>query len=134
MNISAMFKKPDFGLLVMRLVLGASFVTHGLTKFMGGTSTLEQLGKVMAVFGIHEFPVFFGGMAALFEVIGGILVFLGYKFRFGAAAIAFILLVGIYSTFVTTPSFAKLAWPLELFAVFFGLIFIGPGKYSIDKD
>lgn len=134
MNISAMFKKPDFGLLVMRLILGASFVTHGLLKFMGGTNTLEQIGKATAVFGIHEFPVFFGGMAALFELLGGILVFLGYKFRFGAFAILLVLTVALYSTFLATPSFMKFAWPLELFAVFFGLLFIGPGKYSIDKN
>ncbi len=133
MNIGAIFKKPDFGLLAMRLILGASFITHGVLKFMGGTPVLEQVGKAVGVFGIHEFPVFFGGMAGLVEILGGILVFLGYKFRFGVAAILLVLIVAVYSTFLATPSFMQFAWPLEMFAVFFGLLFIGPGKYSIDK-
>lgn len=133
MNISAIFKKPDFGLLLMRLILGASFITHGTLKFMGGTPVLEQVGKSIGVFGIHEFPVFFGGMAALFEILGGILVFLGYKFRFGVFAIILVLTVGFYATFRATPTFMQFAWPMEMLAVFLGLLFIGPGKYSIDK-
>lgn len=134
MNISTIFKKPDFGLLIMRLILGASFATHGLTKFMGGTNVLEQVGKATAAFGIHEFPVFFGGMAALLELLGGILVFVGYKFRIGVVAILLVLFAALYSTFVTKPTFMSIAWPLEMFSVFLGLLFIGPGKYSPDKS
>jgi len=42
--------------------------------------------------------------------------------------------VATYTTFNGFGSFMKFAWALEMTAVFLGLIFIGPGKYSIDKD
>lgn len=133
MNIAAAFKKPDFGLLVMRLVLGATYTALGLMKFMGGTPVLEKLGSALQVFGISAFPVFFGGLAALCEMLGGCLVFLGYKFRFAAFAILVVMVVAFYSQIAGSATFFQYAWALEMAAVFFGLLFIGPGKYSIDK-
>lgn len=134
MNISAIFKKPDLGLLIIRLVLGVSYATHGILKFLGGTSTLEFLGSALSIFGIHAFPVFWGGIAALCEVLGGILIFLGYKFRFGAFAVFMVMAVALSWHLSNGDGFNKFAWALEMTAIFLGLVFIGPGKYSFDKN
>lgn len=134
MNIGGIFKKPDLGLLVIRLVLGITYAIHGVTKFMAGTPVLEKLGGALQVFGISAFPVFFGGLAALCEMLGGCLIFLGYKFRFAAFAIFLVMAVAFYSHFAASDPFNSYAWALEMSAVFLGLIFIGPGRYSIDKD
>lgn len=133
MKIAEIFRKPDLGLLIIRLVLGATFIVHGVTKFMGGTSTLEFLGSTLSMFGINAFPVFWGGIAALCEMLGGILVLLGYKFRFGAVAIFLVMVVAFYWHFSKGDSFGKYSQPLEMAAIFLGLLFIGPGKHSIDK-
>lgn len=133
MNIAGIFKKPDFGLLVIRLVLGSTYVIHGLTKFEGGTHVLERVGSVLDVFGITAFPVFFGGLAALCEMLGGCLIFVGYKFRFAVFAVFLVMAIAFYTHFIKSGSFGECAWPLEMAAVFIGLLFIGPGKYSVDK-
>lgn len=134
MHISEFFKRPNLGLLIIRLVLGATFIAHGLMKFLGGTAALESVGSAMQSFGITAFPVFFGGIAALCELLGGLLILIGYKFRFGAFALFLVMFVAAYTQFNGVGSFMKFAWALEMAAVFFGLIFIGPGKYSIDKQ
>src|SRR4029079_10634992 len=99
MYIAGIFKKPDLGLLIIRLVLGVAYATHGVAKFMGGTPVLEKIGGALQVFGITAFPVFFGGLAALCEMFGGCLIFLGYKFRFAAFAIFLVMAVAFYSLF-----------------------------------
>lgn len=133
MNTPVVLKKPDLGLLIIRIVLGACFIVHGILKFMGGTPALEQVGKSLTFFGINDFHLIFGVIAATFEIVGGILVLLGAQFRVGVLLILFVLLMAFSTTFLTTPTFMQYAWPLELFAVFFGLLFIGPGAYSVDK-
>lgn len=134
MNISGFFKKPNLGLLIIRLILGATFIAHGLMKFLGGTSALEGVGSAMQSFGITAFPVFFGGIAALCELLGGLLILIGYKFRIGAFAILLVMVVATYKNFDGLNSFKNFAWSLELAAVFLGLLFIGPGRYSFDKE
>lgn len=134
MNIAGFFRKPDLGLLIIRLVLGIIFAKYGFSKFMDGTPALEKIGGALQVFGITAFPVFWGGLAALVEMLGGCLIFLGYKFRFAAFALFLVMAVAFYYLFASSSPFSSYAHALELTAVFLGLVFIGPGKYSIDKD
>jgi len=133
MNLKTFFNKPDIGLLVFRISLGVMFMCHGVPKFLGGASTLESIGKSISVIGISSFPLFWGFMAALTESLGGFLLVIGYKFRVVALLICFVMVVAFLTQFSVLKPFVKYAWPLEMTFVFFSLIFIGPGKYSVDK-
>lgn len=133
MGLANFLRKPDFGLLLMRLVLGSAMITHGLPKFMSGASTFESLGKAMAVYGITFFPLFWGFVAALTEVLGGFCIVIGLKMRYATLALAFMMLTAVFVKY-KPGSFIDYAWPLEMLATFLGLTFIGPGKFSVDKD
>lgn len=134
MHISNFFKKANLGLLIIRLVLGATYITMGAKKFIAGSPALEYLGSATSAFGINAFPIFWGGLAALCEILGGCLIFLGYKFRFGALVLLLVMITAFYWHFSKGDSFDKYAWALQMLAVFLGLLFTGPGKYSIDKE
>ena len=133
MNLIAYLKKPDLGLLIIRIGLGAMFMAHGIPKFLAGGSLLESIGKSMSVIGVTSFPLFWGFMAALTESLGGFLMILGYKFRIVMMAFTFMMVVAFLTKFSPGADFVKYAWPAELAVVFFSLIFIGPGKHSVDK-
>ncbi len=134
MKILTTLKKPDLGLLIIRIVLGVTFTIYGIQKLFGGVGTLEYLGSTLKIFGITVFPLFFGVLAAVGEAIGGLLLLIGYQFRLAALLLFFIMIVAFFSQYESLASFLKNGWSLHLMAVFLGLAFIGSGKYSLDKD
>lgn len=129
---------PDIGLLLMRLVIGISFIVHGWPKISGGGKGLqfaitgwESLGNVA---GAPFAPVAFGFLAAFAEFVGGFMLVIGFMTRIFA-----ILLLGTmigalnYHVMVKGDAFQTYSHALELGGFFLGLILIGPGKISVDK-
>ena len=128
-------KHRDTGLLVLRLGLGAAYIMHGLPKLAGGPKTWAVLGKSMAHLGINFFPAFWGFMAAFSEGIGGVLLILGAFYRPICLLLSFTMVVATLT--LAAPKnreFTTYSHPLKMAVVFFGLAFIGPGRFSIDKD
>src|SRR3954464_6259587 len=78
---SGLSRYHHFGLLVLRLGIGAMMIWHGYPKLLGGTAGWTKLGGSMAAFGMHDFPTFWGFMAAFAEAIGGLLFLAGFLFR-----------------------------------------------------
>tara|TARA_B100001248_G_scaffold261719_1_gene253865 strand:+ start:19580 stop:19990 length:411 start_codon:yes stop_codon:yes gene_type:complete len=129
------FAKPNFGLLLLRILLGAMMVMHGVPKFLGGSALLTEIGQKMAVLGITFAPLFWGFCAALLETLGGVLLVLGFLFRPTALLFVFMFTVNAYYLCNTGADFLNAtAYPLEMAIVFLGLLFIGPGKLSVDKE
>jgi putative oxidoreductase len=139
MVLTSLTKYRDAGLLILRLGVGLSFMLlHGLPKLQAGTEMWNQIGQTMGRFGIHFAPTAWGFIAALTEGLGGLLIAVGFLFR-----PACIMLIGVMFVAVTVHldmpkdnpmgGWAGASHALELGVVFLGLIFIGPGKYSIDK-
>lgn len=125
--------KPEFGLLLLRAVLGVIMICHGVPKFLGGASTLEGIGKAMSVIGVENYPLFWGFMAAFTETLGGFFLILGFYFRLSSFLLAFVMGLGAYMLYLKGSALALYGHPLVLFAVFFAFIFMGPGQYSVDK-
>ncbi len=73
------------GLLVIRVGVGLMFITHGYPKLVGGEETWRELGEAMELFGIGVIPEFFGFMAAISELAGGILLTIGLFTRIAAS-------------------------------------------------
>ena len=71
-GLSDFFKKPDFGLLILRAGLGTMMVAHGVTNILDGK--FEWLGSQLALFGISFGFAFWGFLAALTHTVGGFLV------------------------------------------------------------
>ncbi|MGV3546645.1 MAG: DoxX family protein [Pedobacter sp.] len=126
-------KYRNTGLLILRVGLGAMMMVHGLPKIMGGPEMWTGLGGSMKVIGINFLPTFWGLMAALAEGIGGFLLLLGLFFRPVNMLLAFTMLIAALVHFGKGEGIMGASHAIEVGIVFFSLIFIGPGKFSVDK-
>lgn len=126
-------KYSDAGILFLRIGIGFAFIfVHGWGKIMGGPELWGKLGGSMANLGITFAPVFWGFMAALAEFGGGIMLVLGLFTRPTSAFMAFTMLVAFMQHTSKLDPWNRAIYPMEMFAVFMALLFIGAGKYSID--
>jgi putative oxidoreductase len=99
---------------------------------MGGPELWGKIGGSMANMGITFAPVFWGFMASISEFGGGILILLGLFTRPASAFMAFTMLTAFMMHTSKLDPWSKAIYPMEMFAVFMALLFIGAGKYSID--
>lgn len=121
------------GLLIIRVGLGIMFIYHGYPKLMGGLKGWEHLGGSMKYVGIHFLPVVWGFLAAATELLGGFLLLIGLAFRPVCILLLVTLIVATLTHFGSGGDLGDAAHAIEDAIVFAGLIFIGPGKYSVDK-
>ncbi|MDQ8052607.1 MAG: DoxX family protein [Pedobacter sp.] len=126
-------KYRNTGLLLLRLGLGAMMMVHGLPKIMGGPEGWTQLGATMKIVHIDFLPTFWGFMAAITEGLGGFLLILGLFFRPVNMLLVINMIIAALMHFNKGDGINGASHAIELAIVFFGLIFIGAGKYSIDK-
>lgn len=124
----------DFGLLVMRLGLGLAFVVHGSAKMFGGMEMWNQVGAAMGNFGMAHYHYIWGFLAAFAEFGGGILLILGFLTRPAAIMMCFTMAVATTMHVLKGDPFQVYSHALELGVVFFALIFVGPGRFSIDQE
>ncbi|ASU32549.1 DoxX family protein [Mucilaginibacter xinganensis] len=126
----------NFGLLIIRVGLGLMFIFHGYPKLLGGQKEWEQTGSAMGYVGIHFLPTVWGLLAALTETVGGVLLILGLGFRLVCLLMVINLLVAIEFHLHQSGEMGGLmgaSHAIEDCIMFAGLLFVGPGKYSVDK-
>jgi putative oxidoreductase len=124
----------SLGLLVLRVGIGGIyFLLHGLHKMEAGRPLWDKLGSSVTLVGIHFAPVFWGFLASASECVGGLLLVFGLFtrpaafFLFCTMTVAWLHLHAVAGRGLETTT-----EPLEMAFVFLGLIFVGPGKYSVD--
>lgn len=128
-------KFRDLGLLLVRAVFGLYMALgHGLGKITGGPEQWAQLGGALeGILGFGFLPTFWGLMAALAEFVGALLVAVGLLSRPAALLLVLNMLVAalahITGVIEGSPEMAILYG-----VVFLGLLFTGPGAYSIDDQ
>lgn len=124
----------DFGLLIMRLGLGVAFIAHGWPKMVGGPDKWAGYGaRFEAVTGIGFLPEFWGFMAAFAEMGGGILLILGLLTRPAAFLLTCTMVVAALWHYVSGDGFGGYSHAMEAAFTFFGIFFLGAGKYSVDE-
>lgn len=124
----------DLGLLFLRLGLGVMMIFHGWPKLAGGLHKWEDVGEAMGVLGIHFLPGMWGFFAAVAETLGGLLVALGAAFRPATILLTCNFIVATAMVYQTKGAFIDWSRPAEMLILFFSLIFIGAGKYSVDRS
>jgi putative oxidoreductase len=123
----------DTGKLVLRLALGILILLHGIAKLVNGIAPVEGMVTAMGLPGFVAYGVYAG------EVIGPLLLIVGFHARIGAALIA----VNMLFAFVLahTAELASLTgtggWALELQGMFLfsaiALALMGPGRISVNQ-
>jgi len=126
-------KYRNTGLLLLRIGIGILFIIHGFPKLAGGPSGWTGLGGSMKVIGIDFLPIFWGFMAAATETFGGFLLIVGLFFRPACILLVFTMIIASLVHFAKGDGLQGASHAIEMGIVFFSLIFIGPGKYSVDK-
>lgn len=124
----------DFGLLVLRLVVGALFIAHGLQKLFGWLQGdgITGTAELLTDFGYSKATAL-AWLTGLSELAGGTLLVLGLFTPVGAAAILGVMINVIAVKFDR----AVFAGGIELEAVYaaaaLALLFAGPGRVSLDR-
>lgn len=113
------------GLIIIRVFIGALFAVIGWMKVSDMTNTV-------AMFAQMGIPTVLAYVAAYTEFLGGISLILGYGSKIASALLAITMLVASYE--IRSAGFMMMAFPLTLFAVTLGLVFTGPGKYSLGSS
>jgi putative oxidoreductase len=125
----------DFGLLVLRLVLGGMFVAHGLDQLFGWFDGLGRGGTEDLIngYGFTE-PGILTWVLAISQTAGGVLLILGLFTPIGAAAI----LAVMANVIAVKGDWSRFLGTVELEMVYasmaFALLFTGPGRISIDRN
>ncbi|HWB59039.1 MAG TPA: DoxX family protein [Chthoniobacteraceae bacterium] len=133
MILTSLTKYREAGLLVLRVALGIVFVyAYGWPHLSEGSHKWREMGRSIGALGIHFAPVLWGFAAAFSESVGAVLFALGFLFRPACMLLAFTMFVAALSQM--KGGIAEFSHPLELCILFFSMIFIGPGKYSVDKN
>ncbi|PHQ15211.1 DoxX family protein [Marinobacter profundi] len=126
-----MLDNADLGKLIIRLTLGGLMLFHGIAKLLNGIGFIE--GELAS----HGLPPVLAYGVYVGELIGPLMVVLGYQTRIGALLIAFNMLVAI--ALVHGHQLMSLGgnggWALELQGFFLftaiAVLFLGPGKYKL---
>jgi len=121
----------NFGLLIIRIGLGIMFIYHGYPKLGGGVKIWGEIGSSTKYVGIHFWPVFWGLMCAVVETFGGFLLILGLAFRPVCLLLLINLIVAVAAQY--SGGLMEASHAIEDGIMFAGLIFVGPGRYSVDK-
>ena len=123
----------NLGLLLIRIGLGIMFIYHGVPKLAGGPELWGKLGGAMKGVGISFAPAFWGFMAAATETFGGLLLIIGLAFRPVCILLIINLMIAALMHLGKGDGLQGAAHAIEDAIMFLGLLFIGPGIYSVDK-
>lgn len=132
--LSNLGKYKNTGLLIIRIGLGIMFIYHGYPKLSGGPELWAKIGGAMQNIGITFLPVVWGLLAALIETFGGFLLIIGFAFRPVCLLLAFTMLIASLNHINSGDGLMVASHAIEIGIVFLGLSFLGPGKYSADKN
>jgi len=126
-------KFREEGLLILRLGIGAMFLFHGLPKLIAGPDKWLQVGHAMRYLGVDLMPVAWGFLASLAEAGGGLCLMLGLFFRPACLLMAWTMGVAATMHISKGDGLQTASHAIEAGILFFSLMLIGPGRYSLDK-
>ena len=125
--------QQDLGKLVLRLSLGILVLLHGIAKLTGG------IGGIVGMVEGAGLPGMLGYGALVGEVLGPLMLILGFHARIGAALVAINMLfaIGLAHMGELATLTEQGGWALELQGMFLftaiALVFLGPGRWSVNQ-
>lgn len=125
----------NIGLLVIRVVVGLTFVGHGVQKLFGwfGGGGPAGTGQWLQSLGIKSASTAWAVAAGLFEFVGGILFAAGEWTALGAALIAVVMVDAMLTVHVKNGFWISnngFEYTFMIIAVVIAIALIGPGEYT----
>ena len=125
---AALSRQASYAPLVLRLILGALLLYHGIDKFDAGISGVEGFFDSNGV----PLPGLTAPLVAVAEIVVGVALILGIGTRI-AAAVQIVILIGALF-FVKLPTVLGASEvDLAYIAGLAALVLLGPGRLSIDE-
>jgi putative oxidoreductase len=121
---------PSTGLLVLRLVVGATFLVHGLDKLIDPTEA-ERLFAAQSI----PIPGVMAPFVGATETVGGLLLIAGLATPLAAAALTIDMLVALLTTHIDQGFFVAdggMELVLLLGVASIAIALAGPGRFSLD--
>jgi putative oxidoreductase len=132
MRLAFLAKYREAGLLLIRVSIGLLFILYTAPTLIGGPKAWAHFGAGAAHFGLHSHLQIWGFLGSLLGCLGGVLMIFGLFFRIGVLFV-FVVAIG-HAIAVYKGTGFRVALPsIEMCFVLAGLLFIGPGKSSVDK-
>jgi len=122
----------DLGRLILRVILGALVLLHGIAKLRGG------MGGIVGMVEAHGLPGVLGYGVLAGEVLGPLMLIAGFYARIGALLVAINMLFAFALVHMAdlTHLNEQGGWALELQGMFLftaiALALLGPGRYSVN--
>jgi putative oxidoreductase len=122
-------------LLLLRVTLGLTLFPHGCQKLFGwfGGAGFEKFTGFFDKMGWHP-AAFWVAVVALTEIVGGLLLAVGFLTRFAAAAILIFMINAIWATSAKGFFWTQGGMEYSLLIGVVALVFLikGAGRFSID--
>lgn len=145
MILAFLGKYREGGLLFLRVGIGILFIGHALLMISGKghwyslrslQSHWHAIGAAaMPSIGMTSYLTLWGALAFFSEFIGGIFLVLGFCFRPACLFLAVTMTIAtIMHMKHHDPFNTAISHAAKMAIVFYSLLFIGAGKYSIDKN
>ena len=132
MKLAFLAKYRETGLLLIRVSIGVLFLLYTVPVLFGGPSTWSHFGAGAHHWSLHSHYQLWGFIGSLLGCVSGALLIFGLFFRIG---VLFVLVLAIgHALALYKGTGFRVALPtIELCFVLAGILFVGPGKYSVDK-
>ena len=122
----------QLGLAVIRISLGVVFLMFGYKKLISGSANITHIGSAMSLFGITRGYIFWGYLAALTELAGGLSFIIGFCTRIASIPLMWLLIVALRFHINNTDPFNAWAFPCTCLCIVIGFFIAGSGIYSAD--
>jgi putative oxidoreductase len=132
MRLAFLAKYREAGLLLIRVSIGLLFILYTAPILIGGPKAWAHFGAGAGHFGLHSHAQIWGFIGSLLGCVGGVLIVFGLLFRIGILLVLILALCHAISVYKGT-GFRVVLPSIEMCLVLAGLLFVGPGKYSVDK-
>ena len=123
--------RQDATALVARLLLALLFILAGVGKLSGAEGTIAYISSV----GLPMPELVYWGTVAL-EIIGGLLLAVGFKARYAAAALGLFSIAAavlFHTNFAEQIEMTMFLKNLAIGGGMFAIAAFGPGRYSLDR-
>ncbi|RAJ01522.1 putative oxidoreductase [Chitinophaga skermanii] len=125
-------KQQATAFLILRIGIGIIFTVLGIQKLLGGNEVWTGVGSAMGFVGIKFSPAFWGLMATLAELVGGILLIIGLFTRYAAIALLFTMIIAVILKIAIDGTFAGVSAPLTMLLIMIFFAIYGSGTNSVD--